>query len=57
MISAIEEIEASQQYNHLPLLKRISMFLWKKKWRFIILGLAVYGFNAWGNGLGSISAK
>jgi hypothetical protein len=57
MKSAIEEIEATQTYNHLPLFKRVSMFCWKRKWRFFWLFAIVWMFNAWGNGLGSIFAK
>ena len=57
MKSAIEEIEATQTYNHLPLTKRVSMFTWKRKWRFFWLFVICYMWTAWGNGLGSIFAK
>ena len=57
MKSALSEIKDTEQYNHLPILKRVSMFFWNKKWLFIFLAVSTWTFNAWGNGLGAICAK
>ena len=57
MERVIEELQHEVKYNHLPLLRRVPNFLWRKKWRFVVIALATYTFTYWANGVGFISSK
>ena len=57
MKRALEDINAEMKYNHLPYNKRIRMFLRRYRWRLFFLGLFIYAFHVWGNGLGFFTAR
>ena len=57
MERVVEELQHEIKYNHIPYFRRISLFLWRKKWRFVFIGMAAWSFTYWGNGLGFVSAK
>lgn len=44
-------------YNHLPYLLRTKLFIWRTKFRWVFLIIAVATFNFWGNAFGLLSAK
>jgi hypothetical protein len=53
----IIELQHEIKYNHLPSYRRIPHFLWRKKWRFVCIGLATWSFTYWANGVGFASSK
>jgi hypothetical protein len=57
MKRALEDVYAEMKYNHLPINKRIRMFLRRFRWRILFLGLFVYLGNIWGNAFGFITAR
>ena len=57
MERVIVELQHEIKYNHLPYFRRIPHFLWRKKWRFVFIGLATWSFTYWANGLGFVSSK
>lgn len=57
MERVIEELQHEIKYNHLPYGRRIASFLWRKRWRFIVIAAAGSTFTYWANPLGFLAAK
>ena len=57
MERVINVMEEDVKYNHLPLFRRVGLFFYKRKWRFIFAAALYGGFRYWGNGMGLIGSK
>lgn len=57
MERVIAAMVEDEKYNHLPVFTRFGKWLWRAKWKFMMLGVAYAGFGYWGNPVGMIAAK
>ena len=44
------------KYNHLPTFRRVAYFFWRKRVRFVAIGIGCATFSMWGNPLGLVAA-